>query len=338
MNKKGFTLVELLVVIAIIGMLVALLLPAVQMARESARRMQCTNKLKQLGTATHNFMSAYNNELPPGSGRAYYDKTQQYWPGYNDYSIHAYLLPYLDQKPLYEMISSNDGFTKGYMAFVSTAIGKNVLMTDIPTFLCPSWGEDAVCSSTNASYEKGALKTYDGVNGAYVTDADNSGVKDAEKFKIPTYKPSAFGKIPDNGLVRFGERTPISTVKDGLSNSLLFGEMIQIDTNGSSHSKFPGGNRPWLFGCHDNTSRTLYSMKAVRWQLNQKCNRDDGGSTKTSVPFNHFPFRSPHSDGVTFTFGDASVHYLDQEIDLLILKRLATRDGGEVIDLEKAVD
>ena len=138
MKKKGFTLVELLVVIAIIGMLVGLLLPAVQMARESARRMQCTNKLKQIGTATHNYISAHN-ELPPASGPTYYDKhPNQYWKGYNDYAVHAYLLPYLDQKPLYEMISSNDGFTKGYMAFVSTAIGKSVLMTDIPTFLCPS--------------------------------------------------------------------------------------------------------------------------------------------------------------------------------------------------------
>lgn len=335
MHKKGFTLVELLVVIAIIGMLVGLLLPAVQVARESARRMQCKNKMKQLGTAVHNYMSAYNNELPPGSGHIYYDKTQQYWPGYNDFSIHTYLLPYLDQKPLYDVIDSNDGFSKGYMAFVATANGKAVLMTEISTFLCPSWSEDGVCSSTNASYEKGALKTYDGVNGAYITDADNSGVKDSGKFKIPTYKSSAFGKIPDNGLVRFGEGTKLSSVKDGLSNTFLFGEMIQIDTNGSSHSKFPGGNRPWLFGCHDNTSRTLYSMKAIRWGLNQECNRDDGGSTNTKVPFNHFPFRSPHSGGVTFTFGDASVQFMNDETELSILKRLATRDGEEVIDSEK---
>ena len=323
---------ELLVVIAIIGMLVGLLLPAVQMARESARRMQCTNKLKQIGTATHNFISAHN-ELPPASGPTYYDKhPTQYWKGYNDYSVHAYLLPYLDQKPLFEMID----FDKGYMGFVATATGKSVLMTEISTFLCPSWGEASVCES-GASYEKGALKTYDAVNGAYITAADNNGVKDSEKFKIPVGKESWYGKIPDNGMIRFGENTPISLIKDGMSNTLMFGEMIQIDGAGGQHSKYPGGNRPWLFGCHDNTSRTLYCAKAVRWGLNQECTRNDQGTTKTSVPFNHFPFRSSHSDGVTFAFGDASVHYLDDEIDLLILKRLATRDGGEVIDMDKAV-
>jgi len=335
MNKKAFTLVELLVVIVIIGLLVGLLLPAVQMARESARRMQCTNKLKQIATATHNFISAFNNETPAASGSTYYDKhSSSYWPGYNDYGIHAYLLPYMDQTALYEMIN----FDSGYMSFVSTGNGKLVLMTEISTFICPSWWEDSVCTETNASYEKGALKTYDAVNGSYITSSDNSGLSESEKFKIPTCKDSWFGKIPDNGMVRFGERTPIALVKDGLSNTLMFGEMIQIDTNGSEHSKFPGGNRPWLFGCHNNTSRTLYSSKAIRWRLNQECNRNDSGSTATSVPFNHFPFRSPHSDGVTFAYGDASVHYLDEEIDLGVLKRLGTRDGGEIIDLEKVAE
>lgn len=327
MNKKGFTLVELLVVIAIIGVLVALLLPAVQMARESARRMQCSNKLKQIGIAIHNYAAANRNELPPGVGDRQYKENWD--PGVDNFSVHSYILPYMEYNSLYQMID----FDKSLSAFLATSNGATVQYSEIPAFLCPSWGEDPVASLGQGlqSFEKGALKTYDGVNGSYISNSDNSGLEEGEKMKVPTYMNSCFGKIPNNGMLQYGKKTPLAMVKDGTSNTLLFGEMIQRDSNKSEWAKYPGGNRAWIRGCqpNGNGAYTLYCAKAIRWELNTECNRNDNGSSSSSVPFNHFPFRSPHSDGVFFAKGDASVSFLSQDILLSVLKRMGTRDGGE---------
>ena len=92
-NRRGFTLIELLVVIAIIAVLIALLLPAVQAAREAARRAQCTNNLKQIGLALHNYHSAINS-LPWGDG-----------PWWIEWSAHTLLLPYMEQGPIYNAIN-----------------------------------------------------------------------------------------------------------------------------------------------------------------------------------------------------------------------------------------
>ncbi len=333
MNRKGFTLVELLVVIAIIGMLVALLLPAVQMARESARRMQCQNNLKQIALAIHNYVSAHSNNLPPGVG------DEQYRPnwdrGVDNYGVLALLLPYVDQNALYQMIDQEKSLTD----FISTGTGSNVLYTSINAFLCPSWGEEPVAGLSHGyqSFEKGALKTYDGVNGAIITAEDNAGLKKNEKMKVSSGMSSGFGAIPNNGLLQYGSKTKIGTVKDGLSNTLLFGEMVHNDESVSgNYHKYPGCNRAWIRGCQQggNGAKTCYSIKAIRWSINNPCNRVDGGSSKSSVPFNHLPFASSHADGAFFARGDGSVSFMDSETELSVLKRLATRDGGEAINEE----
>src|SRR6187551_3780169 len=99
--RPGFTLIELLVVIAIIGVLIALLLPAVQAAREAARRSQCTNNLKQIGVALHNYHSA-TDTFPMGGSRNPFDPPASYDgdPTWSSWSAHALLLPYLEQQPL----------------------------------------------------------------------------------------------------------------------------------------------------------------------------------------------------------------------------------------------
>lgn len=330
MNRKGFTLVELLVVIAIIGMLVALLLPAVQMARESARRMQCQNNLKQIGLAVHNYASSHSNNLPPGVGDEQYRES---WDvGVDNYGILALLLPYLDQNPLYQQIDQEVGLT----TFIATSAGSTVLYTPINAFICPSWGEEPVAglSAGYSSFEKGALKTYDGVNGAFITESDNSGLKDSEKMKVSSGLSSCFGKIPNNGLCQYGSKTKIGTVKDGLSNTLLFGEMVFNDMSTSGqYYEYPGCNRAWIRGCQasGNGAKTCYPIKAIRWSLNNKCNRNDGGSSSSAVPFNHLPFGSRHADGVFFARGDGSASYMNEDAELSVLKRLATRDGGESI-------
>lgn len=325
MPRKGFTLVELLVVIAIIGMLVGLLLPAVQQARESARRMQCSNHLKQIGLAIHNYASANNNCLPPGVGDQQYASNLD--PGCNNTGVHTYLLPYMEQNALFQMVDLEVTLS----TFLATANGDAARNTVIPTFICPSWGEQPV-SDVSAGFSHGALNTYCGVDGSFIEASDNSGLKDGEKMKIPTYVTSGHGKFPDNGIFKFGKKVKAAEVKDGLSNTLMFGEMIQKDRNGA----YPGGNRIWLMGDYwaGKGCKALYSLKVIRWKLNVECSRNDGGSSSSAVPFNHFPFRSPHSGGVFFARGDGSVGFLADRTELSILKRMGTRNGEETFELE----
>ena len=137
-HADGFTLVELLVVIAIIGILVALLLPAVQFARETARRMQCSNNLKQMGIGLHLYHDAART-FPPGKGKSY--------PGeaaYARWSVHALLLPFIDQDPLsnsfkFDFAPSTPGMG-GVVAFMPAYSNINLTASKslVPIFLCPS--------------------------------------------------------------------------------------------------------------------------------------------------------------------------------------------------------
>ncbi len=123
-SRRGFTLIELLVVIAIIGVMVALLLSAVQSAREAARRMQCKNNLKQIGLAMHNYHGTHSS-FPPGRLRSMVDGQGRC------FSAYAYLLPYLEANPLYSQIDFNAN--PDDPAANGTALGQT-----IPYFLCPS--------------------------------------------------------------------------------------------------------------------------------------------------------------------------------------------------------
>ena len=132
-NPKGFTLVELLVVIAIIGILIGLLLPAVQAAREAARRMQCTNNLKQLGIGLHNYHAAMNS-FPPQRMGVDYNK------GPWTYSVHSYLvamLPYCEQQSRYELYISQVNKTNGQWP-ASDSTGNAALKGAIDYLTCPS--------------------------------------------------------------------------------------------------------------------------------------------------------------------------------------------------------
>src|SRR5690606_6893940 len=138
-RKSGFTLIELLVVIAIIVVLIALLLPAVQQAREAARRVQCRNKLKQIGLALHNYMDTYMGTLPNAGG------SRSGYP--NDHSPLARLLPFMDQKNLQELIDWN--IPLGHPG--SESLPPELLPVaafPVPIFLCPSMAGDPVTPFT----------------------------------------------------------------------------------------------------------------------------------------------------------------------------------------------
>ena len=154
-SRSGFTLIELLVVIAIIAvLLIALLLPAVQAAREAARRMQCVNNLKQIGLALHNYHSTINT-FPMGSSLGFSPSYERVGNGgWSDWSVHALLLPYLEQTPLYN--AANFRFDAGLDDGTSGPINATVYLTRIAGFLCPS---DGPAGATNINNYRGSIGT-----------------------------------------------------------------------------------------------------------------------------------------------------------------------------------
>ncbi len=198
-KKHGFTLVELLVVIAIIGILVGLLLPAVQAAREAARRMQCSNNLKQLGLALHNYSSSYNEAIP-NSG----------WTGTgypNDHTPQAKLLPFLEQANLSNLVDY--GIIMGHPAQVALPEAlRPAAQTRISFFECPSDAGAALNSVTAAG------TTFNIAGTSY---GGNQGDGQDHVFHPGNGTPS-------NGLFWVGARMKLGSVSDGTSNTILFAE------------------------------------------------------------------------------------------------------------------
>jgi prepilin-type N-terminal cleavage/methylation domain-containing protein/prepilin-type processing-associated H-X9-DG protein len=208
-KRSGFTLIELLVVIAIIAVLIALLLPAVQSAREAARRIQCTNNMKQLALAVHNYLSS-TGALPPGIDTTYgfsNSGAATVPPGvlssWTAWSPQAMLLPYLEQSPLYN--AANFKFNCCYDSPLSDAINSTVYRTRIAAFLCPS---DALAGQQN-------INSYLGSIGAstvqYPTDGNTTGV---------------FNVYNGTGTCN---SVSLAALTDGTSNTIAFGEGLVGD-------------------------------------------------------------------------------------------------------------
>lgn len=223
---RGFTLIELLVVIAIIAVLIALLLPAVQQARESARRTQCRNNLKQIGLALHNYHDNFQT-LPPGwigvtSG-------QPDVSGNNGWSFFARMLPQIDQGPLYNQINFNLPAGDVSNATIRT--------TTLPAFRCPSdvgpdkWTIPKV-GTTNPLADVAAA-TYAGVFGKDEVDNCNG---------LAPGSPCT-----SDGVFYLNSRTRFADITDGLSNTLLVGERATHQSNGWLYTwagVISGGDNP----------------------------------------------------------------------------------------------
>lgn len=336
MNKKsGFTLVELLVVIAIIGILIGLLLPAVQSVREAARRMQCSNNLKQLALGAHNYMTINKSQFPPATCMIKYP-TANVVAGSGNYGFFALMLPYIEQVALYDRI---DWKTAATEIQKKTWNQEPLISTVIPTYICPSYSNEPFYKASSGEiYKNGALSCYAGVHGVVRSSANDptSSLEDWEKdTKYPATSASEMltceeGNLAYNGMMLWGKTVRESSIRDGLSNTLYIGEHMWQDSG--QWSAHPNVMRAWVVGANAGSNRGLYDAKAIVYPINGK-----GATLATIVSgsqFNQKPMSSEHSSGCNFARADASVEFVTDSTSLRVYKALCTRNGSEIPNLE----
>ncbi|MBA2115175.1 DUF1559 domain-containing protein [Bremerella alba] len=299
-TRRGFTLVELLVVIAIIGVLIALLLPAVQQAREAARRMQCSNNLKQQGLALHNYHDVHQS-FPSGELTV----SRLGWQ--------SLILPMIEQGALHDALDTAGAFTARNTSadpawhndpdVVSTGTTP-LAQTIIDGYICPSdpsGGLNEKIRSDDSNYP-GAYGKSNYVGAYTAAFYDSSGTKTADR-KATFY---------ENSKVKFRDIT------DGTSNTLIVGERCTA-------SPFVGSL--WI-GWHNLTGPITHSHQfTLRVRINRLSNDTDypiNGNSMHSVS-------SMHPGGAQFLFGDGSVRFLAETINLQSYAALGTIDGGEVV-------
>jgi prepilin-type N-terminal cleavage/methylation domain-containing protein len=305
-RPKAFTLVELLVVIAIIGVLVALLLPAVQAARESARRSQCTNNLKQMGLGGQNHMATYHGQLPPGYLR---EKGS-----FQKRGLFTSLLPFMEQQQVYDLIE----FDK---VSPPTAFDDPVRDWIVSTYVCPSWPDPVVIQEGTPSMI-GAIVTYAGVGGA-ITSASVELVGE---------------EYPDNGAFALKQQSPTAIVghqrsaeeiTDGLSQTYLIGEFVHRDCPLSTGCVDPPGNvRPWyISGFQSGIGKIplVYAFKELEYAPNTQ------GLTRSLHGWNRMPMSSYHPGVTLFVYVDGSVHGVSDDISVDVYQARATVNGGEPV-------
>ena len=305
-TSRGFTLVELLVVIAIIGILIALLLPAVQAAREAARRSQCTNNLKQLGLGLLNYESTHR-VLPPteihgGTWMPNYRDPYNYqhcdWEG----SVGMWcnlIFPFIEQQPAYDKLDFE------IVPQYDSPDNMEVMRMVFPILLCPSDPYTGLTTDWGDMGRNARIMHYYAVNGSdeYTTNTHGD-QKPGQNWYGHCNK--------HDGIFYNDSYTTLAALKDGTSHTAMLCEVW--GRKYAEHQTIPGSP------LGDESSRGMNLHTAVYFDF-----------TPNSYHFNPWHAASFHPGGVDVLLADGSVHFAADTIDLSTWKALATIQGGEVI-------
>ena len=351
----GFTLIELLVVIAIIGVLIALLLPAVQSAREAARRAQCTNNMKQIGLALHNYHDSHGSFPLGGVQRGFS------WNGQsNCLNWRALTLPYMEQEPLHDAINFEVTITDNA---VDGAAGFTAWMTMPSSFLCPSdgahdngflpWGGIDPARGIFATGAPpidpatGAPATVVGVSNYTGSYGDNYVVgvltPPGAPWETPvgTEPPPGQPRIGHHGFLgtrdsngrlrgifdyRDSQTVNIAGIRDGTANTYLIGERLPYQGGAGS-----------IWALNGSAAGTTIP---INWRTDLTdapgCSPGVFGSSNWNCRFSYAAggFKSEHPGGANFCMADGSVRFIKETINLPIHCALGSRAGGEVVSAD----
>src|SRR5262245_15105415 len=369
-RRSGFTLIELLVVIAIIAVLIGLLLPAVQKVREAAARMKCTNNLKQLGLAAHNYESTFGY-LPPQYGTA---TSPSGAVGSNDASPQALILPYVEQANKYNQFNFNFKtwndtalYNPNTGAAVPGAVASpNINLAartqDIPFYLCPSDPSNTQRASDDSNLANGAQGRLNYFACMGATGTGFLGVPPGGRGK------GVFAEGVFSGQILKG--VPIVTITDGSSNTALFAEVMRTthpwqavpnvrdntvvildasvkaasiasDADARAIPSCSAGGLPWNSSIKYvglQFARVLVGTTFYTHTLTPNWNKKTGNDATqryncgdTTIQYFHVAASSYHTGGVNVCMADGSVRFVRDSIDFFTWQAMGSMAGGEVV-------
>jgi prepilin-type N-terminal cleavage/methylation domain-containing protein/prepilin-type processing-associated H-X9-DG protein len=330
--RRGFTLVELLVVIAIIGILIALLLPAVQAAREAARRSQCTNNLKQIGLAMLNYESA-KKKFPPGRVVGAYNPTTAGNPNHvchntipkslaenSTASGFVELLQYLEESAVYAAVpwgpTEKIWPENGTYTWADTP-RRELVKTRPAIYVCPSSTAEPIVNHSDSGYSPPLPMA----TGTYALCMGSKG---------PATEPTGNNyKCKNDGMFYYGTKTKIREITDGTSKTYAAGEVI--DASGTTDGLAPNV-WSWAYGNQSSLRSTAEPLntRSCRISNTTNCGTYHTGAVTPGInAYYNGAFASDHSGGANFVFADGHVVFVSENISQPIYQATSTINKGD---------